>query len=47
MRVSDVERMQQLIPGSQLLICDNGSHLANWDDEDAYFSGLLACLDQL
>lgn len=47
MRVSDVEKMHQLIPDSQLLICENGSHLSNWDDEDAYFAGLLKFLDQL
>ena len=47
MRVSDVERMHQLIPDSQLLICEHGSHLANWDDEDTSFTGLLAFLDGL
>jgi proline iminopeptidase len=47
MRVSDIQEMHRRIPDSQLLICENGSHLANWDDEDAYFAGLLKFLDEL
>ena len=44
MRVSDVEEMDELMPDSELLICENGSHIANYDDEEAYFSGLLEFL---
>lgn len=47
MRVSDVEQMHRRIPDSQLLICEDGSHLSNWDDEEAYFAGLLKFLDEL
>jgi proline iminopeptidase len=24
-----------------VLICENGSHLAMWDDQEAYFKGLI------
>jgi len=47
MRVSDVEEMDELMPDSQLLICENGSHTPNYDDEEAYFTGLLEFLGGL
>jgi proline iminopeptidase len=47
MRVSDIEEMDRRMPDSSLLICENGSHISNWDDEDAYFNGVLSFLDNL
>lgn len=47
MRVSDIEEMNRRMPNSNLLICENGSHISNWDDEDAYFKGLLKFLGSL
>ena len=47
MRVSDIEEMNELMPNSQLLICENGSHISNYDDEEAYFAGLIEFLDGL
>ncbi|MCK5379478.1 MAG: proline iminopeptidase-family hydrolase [Acidobacteria bacterium] len=47
MRVSDIEEMDRRMPDSSLLICENGSHISNWDDEDAYFTGVLDFLNDL
>ncbi len=47
MRVSDIEEMNEFIPDSRLLICENGSHMSNWDDEETYFAGLLDFLAEL
>jgi proline iminopeptidase len=33
--------MGRLIPHSRVVICPNGSHLAMWDDQEAYFRALL------
>lgn len=40
MSMSDQEEMNRRIPNSKLAICENGSHLAMWDDADNYFSYL-------
>ncbi|HLR43323.1 MAG TPA: proline iminopeptidase-family hydrolase [Pseudogracilibacillus sp.] len=37
MSLEDQEAMHQRIPQSELAICENGSHLAMWDDADRYF----------
>lgn len=34
---ADLEEMGRLIPNSRVGICENGSHLAMWDDTEAYF----------
>jgi len=47
MGVSDIEEMNELLPDSTLLICENGSHISNYDDEEAYFAGLLEFLAEL
>ncbi len=47
MRVSDIEEMDRRMPDSSLLICENGSHISNWDDEDTYFGGVLDFLNGL
>ncbi len=41
MRVQDVQKMGRLIPNSRVLVCENGSHLCMYDDQQAYFHGLL------
>ena len=40
----DIRREGRLIPRSRTLICENGSHLAMWDDQEAYFKGLIGFL---
>ena len=44
MNPDDIRREGSLIPRSRVLMCENGSHLAMWDDQEAYFRGLLAFL---
>ena len=41
MNPADIEKMGELVPRSRVEICPDGSHLAMWDDQDAYFRGLL------
>ena len=41
MSVADIERMGRAIPRSRVSVCENGSHLAMYDDQQAYFSDLL------
>lgn len=41
---ADMQRMGTLIPHSRVAICENGSHLAMWDDQQAYFGHLLSFL---
>jgi len=41
MAVEDIERMGTLIPGSQVVVCENGSHLAMYDDQESYFGALV------
>jgi proline iminopeptidase len=40
----DIKKMGRAIPRSRVAICENGSHLAMWDDQDAYFRHLLRFL---
>ena len=40
----DIKKMGRLIPNSRVAICENGSHLAMWDDQEAYFRHLLGFL---
>ena len=44
MRVEDIQKMKGLIPNSRIGICENGSHLSMWDDQDAYFNILIPFL---
>jgi proline iminopeptidase len=44
---SDLQRMAELMPNAESLICPNGSHLAMWDDQAHYFEGLLKFLKSL
>jgi proline iminopeptidase len=41
MPVADIQRMGTLIPHSKVVICENGSHLALYDDQAAYFDALV------
>jgi proline iminopeptidase len=43
----DIEEMGRRIQGSQVQICENGSHLSMWDDAECYFTGLRAFLAQI
>jgi proline iminopeptidase len=39
-----MERMAAALPRGRLLMCEQGSHMAMYDDQQAYFDGLLAFL---
>lgn len=41
MRVEDIQRMGTLIPRSRVAICEDGSHLSLYDDQQRYFADLL------
>lgn len=41
MNPEDIKRMGTLIPASQVSICENGSHLSMWDDQETYFRYLI------
>ena len=41
MSVADIQKMGKAIPRSRVAICENGSHLCMWDDQQAYFRHLL------
>ena len=44
MRVADIQKMKELIPNSRINVCENGSHLSMWDDQENYFNYLLGYL---
>ena len=44
MSVADIQRMGSLIPNSQVVVCENGSHLSMYDDQVAYFDALVPFL---
>lgn len=41
MRVSDIERMGELMPNARVAICERGSHCSMYDDQETYFRELL------
>jgi len=41
MSVEDIEEMGRRIPNSSVTVCEQGSHLAMWDDTATYFSSIL------
>ncbi|MGI2329172.1 proline iminopeptidase-family hydrolase [Planococcus sp. YIM B11945] len=41
MSPDDIEEMGRRIPNSRVGICEDGSHLAMWDDPEAYFDYLI------
>ena len=47
MNPADIEKMGLAIPRARLLVCENGSHLSMWDDQEAYFRGLLKFFDDV
>ncbi len=44
MNPDDIRKMGKLLPSSRVAICENGSHLAMWDDQEAYFAALIGFL---
>jgi proline iminopeptidase len=44
MNPDDIKREGSLIPHSRAAICENGSHLCMWDDQETYFKHLIAFL---
>jgi proline iminopeptidase len=47
MSLDDIRREGALIPKSRVWICENGSHFAMYDDQAAYFRGLIAFLQDV
>jgi proline iminopeptidase len=47
MNPDDIRREGRLIPNSRVLICPKGSHMCMWDDQQAYFAGLLKFIDDV
>ena len=41
---TDIEEMGRRMPNSRVSICENGSHLSMWDDQDTYFTALKTFL---
>lgn len=41
MNPADLKRESELMPNARLAICENGSHMSMWDDQQAYFTHLL------
>ncbi len=44
MSPQDLQRMSRLIPDARVVICDNGSHMSMYDDQQHYFEALLKFL---
>jgi proline iminopeptidase len=44
MSVADIQRMGTLIPDSEVVVCENGSHWSMYDDQEAYFRALVPFL---
>ncbi len=42
-----MEWMSKQVKNGQFLLCPNGSHMAMWDDQEAYFSGLVGWLEKV
>jgi proline iminopeptidase len=47
MNPADIEKMGTLIPRSRVLVCEKGSHLCMWDDQETYIRGLLKFFDDV
>lgn len=47
MKVDDVRTMGRLIPKSRVTVCENGSHMSLYDDQEAYFDSLVSFLKQV
>jgi len=46
MSPAQIARMSQLMPRARAVICENGSHMAMYDDQARYFAALLGFLRQ-
>jgi proline iminopeptidase len=46
MAVADIERMGSLIPRSRVVVCENGSHMSLYDDQETYFAALVPFLHE-
>jgi proline iminopeptidase len=44
MNPDDSRQMSELMPNARLAICENGSHLTMWDDQQTYFRHLIEFL---
>lgn len=44
MNPADIQKMGTLIPDSKVVICEKGSHLSMWDDQETYFAALVPWL---
>jgi proline iminopeptidase len=44
MNPEDIRKMGKLLPHGRAVICENGSHLAMWDDQEDYFRALVGFL---
>jgi proline iminopeptidase len=42
-----LETMSTKLPNGSCYICENGSHMAMYDDQEAYFEALLGFLSSL
>ena len=47
MRVSEIERMGELMPYSRVSLCENGSHCAMYDDQETYFHDLVQFIQEV
>ncbi len=47
MNPDDIRKMGRLLPRSRTVILENGSHLAMWDDQEAYFRALIPFLQDV
>lgn len=47
MSVDDIEEMGRRVPQSRVAICEEGSHLAMWDDPENYFRHLVTFLNDV
>ena len=43
----DMEKMAAMMPNAIAAICPEGSHMAFWDSQEAYFARLLSFLHSL
>lgn len=47
MKVTDMEKMGALIPHARVAICEQGSHCAMYDDQEAYFRSLMQFIEDV
>lgn len=47
MAVDQIQRMGTLIPGARVAVCEKGSHMAMYDDQQAYFNALIPFLQSV